>query len=136
LQHVPFFIHGPNFIQPKKIERNGNLIDLFPTAASLAKINHTNYTLGVNLLDSSSTQSSSFVYLKINGEPAVGLIQDSLYFSKTTISKTTKLYNLKTSDLKDIQNENPFRAREMERLLEAYYHATKYLYFNNKKSNE
>lgn len=136
LQHVPFFIHGPNFIQPKKIERNGNLIDLFPTAASLAKINHTNYTLGVNLLDSSSTQSSSFVYLKINGEPAVGLIQDSLYFSKTTISKTTKLYNLKTSDLKDIQNENPFRAREMERLLEAYYHATKFLYFNNKKSKE
>lgn len=136
LQHVPFFIHGPNFIQPKKIERNGNLIDLFPTAASLAKINHTNYTLGVNLLDSSTTQSSSFVYLKINGEPAVGLIQDSLYFSKTTISKSTKLYNLKTNDLKDIQNENSFRARKMDSLLEAYYHATKYLYFNNKKSNE
>jgi len=135
-QHVPFFIHGPNFIKPKSISRNGNLIDLFPTLASLAKINHTNYTLGVNLLDSISNQSSSFVYLKINGEPAVGLIQESLYFSKTTSSKTTTLYNLKDKDLRDIQNENPLKAIKMDSLLEAYYHSTKYLYFNNKKSDK
>ena len=135
-QHVPFIIHGPGFIAPEINLKNGNLIDLFPTVASLAKINHTNYTLGSNLLDSISNQSSSFVYLKINGEPAIGLIKDSLYYSKTIIGKATNLYNLNTKELKDIQNKNSLRAQEMDSLLEAFYHSTKYLYFNNKKSSK
>jgi phosphoglycerol transferase MdoB-like AlkP superfamily enzyme len=133
LQHVPFFIHAPNFIKKGTIAKNGKLIDLFPTVASLAKVNHTNYTLGNNLLDSIPKKTASFVYLKINGEPAIGLVQDSLYYSKTNISNTTGLYNLNTKEVKDIKKENPLVAKKMDSLLSAYYHSTKYLYFNNKK---
>ncbi|KGL63688.1 LTA synthase family protein [Polaribacter sp. Hel1_85] len=133
LQHVPFFIHGPEYVKSKTISKNGKLIDLFPTVASLAKLNHTNYTLGSDLLDSNAINSASFVYLKINGEPAVGVIQDSLYYSKTIVSKKSALYNLKTKDLKDIKNKNPFETKKMDSLLNAYYHSTKYLYLNNKK---
>ena len=133
LQHVPFFIHAPKYIEPKVISKNGKLIDLFPTVMSLAKIGHTNYTLGNNLLDSTNTNNASFVYLKIKGEPAVGLIQDSLYFSKTNISKYTSLYNLKDTRLIDIKEEYPLEAKRLDSLLSAFYHSTKYLYFNNKK---
>jgi phosphoglycerol transferase MdoB-like AlkP superfamily enzyme len=133
LQHVPFFIHAPKFTKAKTISKNGKLIDLFPTVASLAKLNHTNFTLGNNLLDSTNSKNASFVYLKINGEPAVGLLQDSLYYYKTNVTKTTGLYNLKTNELKDIKNEYPLKTKEMDSLLNAFYHATKYLYFNNKK---
>ena len=133
VQHVPFFIHAPKYVKNKTISKNGKLIDLFPTIASLAKINHTNYTLGNNLLDSIPNKTTSFVYLKINGEPAVGLIQDSLYYSKTNISKTAALYNLNTKELKDIKAENVSITKKMDSLLNAYYHSTKYLYFNNKK---
>ncbi|QVY66690.1 LTA synthase family protein [Polaribacter sp. Q13] len=132
-QHVPFFIHAPNLIKIGTISKNGKLIDLFPTVASLAKINYTNYTLGNNLLDSIPKKTASFVYLKINGEPAVGLLQDSLYYSKTDISKTTGLFNLKTKEVKDIKDTYPLVAKKMDSLLSAYYHSTKYLYFNNKK---
>lgn len=135
-QHVPFFIHAPKFVAPKTYTKNGKLIDLFPTVMSLAKINHTNYTLGNNLLDSTNTNNASFVYLKIKGEPAVGLIKDSLYYSKTNLSNFASLYNLKDKELKDIKNENPLIAKKMDSLLAAYYHATKYLYYNNKKSNK
>lgn len=133
-QHVPFFIHAPKFLKPKTSTKNGKLIDLFPTLASLAKINHTNYTLGNNLLDSTNTKNVSFVHLKINGEPAVGLIKDNLYYSKTTITNTTEMYNLKEKELSNIKNENPKIAQEMDSLLNAFYHSTKYLYFNNKKT--
>ena len=133
LQHVPCFIHAPKFVKTETISKNGKLIDLFPTVASLAKINHTNYTLGNNLLDSIPNKTASFVYLQINGEPAAGLIQDSLYYSKTNISKTTGLYNLNTKEIIDIKKENPSVANKMDSLLSAYYHSTKYLYFNNKK---
>ena len=133
LQHVPFFIHAPNFVTPEIIHKNGKLIDVFPTIASLANLDHTNYTLGNNLLDSIPKKPVSFVYLKINGEPAIGLIQDSLYYSKSTVSKKTNLYNLKTKDLKDIKEDNALIANKMDSLLNAFYHSTKYLYFNNKK---
>ena len=132
-QHVPFFINAPKFVKKGTITKNGKLIDLFPTVASLAKVNYTNYTLGNNLLDSIPKKTASFVYLKINGEPAIGLIQDSLYYSKTNVTNTTGLYNLNTKEVKDIKNDNPLVAKKMDSLLSAYYHATKYLYFNNKK---
>jgi phosphoglycerol transferase MdoB-like AlkP superfamily enzyme len=136
LQHVPFLIHAPKFIKPTVINKNGKLIDLFPTLISLAKIDHINYTLGNNLLDTTRTNSTSFVYLGINGEPAVGLLQDSLYYAKTNISNTAGLYNLKEKSLTDLKLNFPKKTAEMDSLLEAYYHATKYLYFNNKKSTK
>ena len=134
LQHVPFLIHAPKFVKPSVISKNGKLIDLFPSLISLAKINHINYTLGNNLLDTKDTNSTSLVYLKINGEPAFGLLQDSLYYAKTNITNTSGLYNLKEKSLIDLKLKFPKKVTKMDNLLEAYYHATKYLYFNNQKS--
>lgn len=131
--HIPFLIHAPKFIKPAVIKKNGKIIDLFPTVINLAKINHTNYTLGNNLLDSTYTKTSSFVYLKIKGEPAVGIIKDSLYYSKTRVSNTSGLYNLNEKSLTDLKGIYPKQLKQMDSLLEAYYHSTKYLYFNNKK---
>ena len=133
LQHVPFLIHAPKFIKPEVIDKNGKLIDLFPTVISLAKINHTNFTLGNNLLDPRYTNTSSFVYLGINGEPAVGLLKGNLYYYKTNITNTTGLYDLNEIGLMDLKAKYPIETQKMDSLLEAYYHATKYLYFNNKK---
>ena len=39
VHHVPFFIHAPKFTKAKDISRFTKLVDLVPTAASLAKIN-------------------------------------------------------------------------------------------------
>ena len=136
LQHVPFFIHSPELIKPKSYSMNGKLVDIFPTVMSLLKINHTNYTLGKNLLDTLQNKNpSSFVYLKMKGEPTVGILQDSLYYSKTNITKTSSLYNLNDKNLKDLKQKYPNTAKSMDSLLSAYYHSTKYLYFNNKKIN-
>lgn len=134
LQHVPLIIHAPKIIEPTENFSYGKLIDLFPTVMSLMKINHTNYTLGRDLLDTTaSKKSSSFVYLSMNGEPTVGILKDSLYYSKTLVTKTTGLYDLRTKSLDNLQEKYPLKSSEMDSLLMAYYHSTKYLYFNNKK---
>ena len=134
LQHALLFIHAPKFVKPDVISKNGKLVDLFPTVMSLIKMNYTNYTLGRDLLDETNYKNaSSFVYLKMKGEPTTGIIQDSLYYYKTNISKINGLYNLKANKLKDLKVEYPEQTSAMDSLLSAYYHSTKYLYFNNKK---
>lgn len=132
-QHVPFVIHAPNFIEPQAIQKNGNLIDLFPTLMSLAKVNHTNYTLGKDLLDA-STENASFIYHQLKGEPEIGLLKDSLYYSRTISSNKTHLYDVKSKSLTDIKKDNVLQAQQLDSLLNAYYYSTKFLYFNNKKS--
>lgn len=137
LQHVPFIIHSPKYVTPNEISYNGKLIDIFPTVMSLLKIDHINFTLGRDLLDTINFKNtSSFVYLNMKGEPTVGLIKDSLYYYKTNISKKTGLYNLKAKKLENIKDRFSNEIFQMDSLLSAYYHSTKYLYFNNKKLSE
>ncbi|MGY8939528.1 MAG: hypothetical protein ACKVK4_06055 [Flavobacteriales bacterium] len=89
--------------------------------------------MGNNLLDPNYIDTSSFVYLKIKGEPATGLLKDSLYYNNTRITNTSGLYNLNEKSLTDLKDTYSEQLKEMDSLLEAYYHSTKYLYFNNKK---
>jgi hypothetical protein len=43
------------------------------------------------------------------------------------------LYSLQAKTVENIQYNKPALAKQMDSLLSAYYHTTKYLYFNNKK---
>jgi len=133
LNHVPFFINAPKFITPQVIDKYAKLIDVFPTATSIAKVDYTNYTLGRNLLDSTNTKNVSFICTQNKGEKAVGLLKDNFYFEKTNISKKTGLYNLNKNSIVDIKLEKPMISQQMDSLLSAYYHSTKFLYLNNKK---
>ncbi|WP_282073593.1 LTA synthase family protein [Polaribacter atrinae] len=136
VHHVPFFIHAPKYIEPQVVDKYAKLIDVFPTATSLAKVEYTNYTLGRDLLDSTNTDTAAFVYVQSKGEKGVGLIKDNFYYEKTNISKKASLYSLQTKEIKDIKLDKPNITQQMDSLLSAYYHSTKYLYFNNKKIEE
>ncbi|EAR12682.1 sulfatase family protein [Polaribacter irgensii 23-P] len=133
VHHVPFFIHSPRYAKPQKITKYAKLIDVFPTVTSLAKINYDNYTLGQDLLDSMTNNTAAFVYLQNKGEKAVGLLKDGYYLEKTNSSKKSSLFSLETNKVKNIKLEKPEIAQAMDSLLSAFYHSTKYLYFNNKK---
>jgi len=133
VHHVPFFIHSPKYVKPNINDKYAKLVDVFPTATSLAKIDYVNYTLGSNLLDSTYTNTAAFVYNQNKGEKAVGIIKDGFYYEKTNISKKTSLFDLKTETVKDVKLTDPLLTQQMDSLLSAYYHSTKYLYFNNKK---
>jgi phosphoglycerol transferase MdoB-like AlkP superfamily enzyme len=136
LHHVPFFIHAPKYVKPQEIDKYAKLVDVFPTATSLAKVDYINYTLGRDLLDSTTINTAAFVWSQSQGEKAVGLLKDDFYYEKTNISKKTSLYSLQTNTVKDIKLDKPTIAQQMDSLLSAYYHTTKYLYFNNKKQSK
>jgi phosphoglycerol transferase MdoB-like AlkP superfamily enzyme len=133
LNHTPCFIHAPKYTKPQVVDTYAKLIDVFPTATSLAKIDYVNYTLGRDLLDSTTTNTAAFIYTQNKGEGAVGLIKDGFYYEKTNNSKKANLYRLETNKAKDIKFDKPAVAKQLDSLLSAYYHTTKFLYFNNKK---
>ena len=109
------------------------LADLFPTLATVAKSDYTNFTLGSNALDTLKTNSFGFLYIKIKGEPGIGLIQNNFYFTKTIQNNFKSLYKISDKENKDVSNLYPEIASSMDSLLTSYYHSTKYLYYNNKK---
>lgn len=133
VHHVPFFVHAPKFTKSKVISKFTKLVDIVPTAASLANISYTNYTLGSNALDSVQATDFAFIYKAINGEPAIGLLQNDFYYTLTTISNSANLYDFNGNDLTDIKKDHPIVTKQMDSLLRGYYNATKYLYYNNKK---
>jgi len=134
VHHVPFFIHAPNYLQPRVDDRFSHLIDLFPTIAGFAKINHTNYTLGTNLLDSTACKEPvAFLYKSIIGEPVIELLRGDFVFSRTLQTHKTSMYLLDSDKLIDVQAFYPTEAKKMDSLLQAFYHSTNYLYYNNKK---
>jgi len=133
VHHVPLFIHAPKFLEPQKINNTSKLADLFPTLATIAKSDYTNFTLGSNALDTLKTDSFGFLYLKINGEPGLGLIQNDFYFTKTNYNNSTSLYKLSDEEQIDVSDTYPNVASKMDSLITSYYHSTKYLYYNNKK---
>ena len=136
VHHVPFFVHAPKFTDSKVISRFTKLVDIVPTAASLANINYTNYTLGSNALDAENGTDFAFLYQAINGEPAISLLQNDFYYTLTTVSYTTNLYDFNGKDLTDIKKDHPIVTKQMDSLLRGYYNATKYLYYNNKKTKQ
>lgn len=134
VHNVPFFIHAPKYVKPIEIKKYTNLIDIVPTAASLANIQYTNYTLGSNALDKNTKTNFAFLYQKIKGEPAVTVLKDSLQYSKTIHSNYSHLYNMNADKEKvDIKKNYPNLYQKMDSLTNAIYHSTKYLYYNNKK---
>mgnify|MGYP002639589896 CR=1 FL=1 len=136
LFHVPFFVHAPKFVKPQQISSYKKLVDVVPTAASLANINYTNYTLGSNALDTINNTDNdfAFIYKNMNGEPGLGLLQNNFYYTLTSVTNTANLYNFKQKEVTDIKKEYPDVTKQMDSLIRGYYNATKYLYYNNKKT--
>lgn len=135
VHNVPFFIHAPKYIEPIEIKKYTNLIDIIPTAASLANIEYTNYTLGSNALDKKNKTNFAFLYQKIKGEPALTLLKDSLLYTKTIHGNYNYLYNKNAKKLKvDIKKNYPNLHQKMDSLINSIYYSTKYLYYNNKKN--
>ncbi len=133
VHHVPFFIHAPKLLKPQEITAYRKLVDVVPTAASLANISYTNYTLGSNATDTITKNNFAFLYQGINGEPGIAIIKDSLFFAKTTHSKKTFFYDIRDKEKIDVSGKFPTQKQELDSLTTSFYEATRYLYHNNKK---
>jgi len=128
-------MYSPTYIKPEIDSLPTNLMDVMPTMASYSGQEMTNYTLGRNLNDSFSKNRVSFFIDTRNGLTL--FIFDGRYILKHIVPTDEYLLFDINSDnpLKDIYNESNKNENiiKLKELLNAYYQATRYLMFNNKK---
>lgn len=134
--HVPLIVHSPNNLKPKVDSLPASLIDVFATAAKFAGIKHTNYSLGVDLLDTTIKDRVAFV-VPFKEEKSIGLIKNNIYIEKNLLNNTTYVYDLHSNDVtKNLNINNTQEWNSYKSLLEGMYQSSLYLMYNNKKENK
>ncbi|KAA2241795.1 sulfatase-like hydrolase/transferase [Chitinophaga agrisoli] len=132
-EHVPCIIYAPGRLKPQEVTRAGSLLDVYPTVANLAGVPHKNYTLGIDLLDTTYSNRYAFISYMKNLQWCTAVIGDQYMYELNTRSGKTALYDLKGDALKDVQQEHADTARALNNLTHGFYESTRYLMFNNKK---
>lgn len=129
--HVPLIVHAPGRLAPGVESKAGSQVDVFPTAAGLAGIEYSNYTLGRDLFDRRYDKDRvAFISGKLDTD--IRLIRDGWCFFDNRAGKQA-LYRLSDDKADDHQADNPEIFKEMRDLAEAFQESARYLLYNNKK---
>lgn len=132
--HVTAFMYSPAHVAPQVINTPGSLLDVYPTMASMVGLPYKNYTLGMNLFDSTRVNDKyAFITYLRNQQPYYSIIGDQYLYEINLVTNTTALYDLKGDPLKNIQAQQPDTAKNLDNLTRGFYESTRYLMFNNKK---
>ncbi|WP_167021148.1 LTA synthase family protein [Chitinophaga sp. Cy-1792] len=134
-EHVTSFMYSPKHIPGGQvITTPGSLLDVYPTVASMVGMPYNNYTLGMNLFDSTRV-NDKYVYIQYmrNQQPYYSMVGDQYMYEVNLKTGTTSLYDLKANPTKNVEAEHRDTAKYLNNLTRGYYESTRYLLFNNKK---
>ena len=131
-EHVPLLFYSPKLLQPKTILNVCSQLDVLPSAAYIARQNHTNTTLGKNLFDAKdSSQRVSFI-----ADPNtlnIGVVTNQFYWGRNNTTKEKFFVSVLNNDPIAKTPATDSIATHLEQLTQAWYETSKYLLFNNKK---
>ncbi|CAL1520075.1 LTA synthase family protein [Chitinophaga sp. MM2321] len=133
-EHVTAFMYSPAHLAAQQINSPGSLLDVYPTVAGMVGMPYKNYTLGVNLFDSSRV-NDKYVFITYirNQQPYYALLGDRYLYEINMKTDAAAMYDLQSDPLKNIRDEQPDTAKNLDNLTRGFYESTRYLMFNNKK---
>lgn len=135
--HVPLIVHAPGYLKPAVDSLPASLIDIMPTAASMAGIDYSNYTLGVDLNDTTLYNKRIAFIKPFKDIPYVGIIDNRYYMEKNLLDNKISVYDLRSDNIsRNIYNEDTNRWKVYKDMLNGYYETSLYMMFNNKKQSE
>lgn len=132
--HVTAFMYSPKHLAPQVINTPGSLLDVYPTVARMVGMPFKNYTLGVDLFDSTRLNDKYvFVTYLRNQMPYYAVLGNRYLYEINRVTDSAALYDLKADPLKNIRAQQPDTAKGLDNLTRGFYESTRYLMFNNKK---
>jgi hypothetical protein len=122
-------------LQPKTILNVCSQLDVLPSAAYIAKQNHTNTTLGKNLFNGSDS-SERMAFIADPNTFNVGIVSNQYYWGRNINTKEKFFVSvLNNSPVAKDATTDSIAAR-MENFTQAWYETSKYLLLNNKKRGQ
>lgn len=126
--HVPMIIYAPKILKPKKIDKIGGQIDLFPTVLGIINQPYVNNTLGIDLLKEDRD------YIVFNEDDKIATIDNEyLFVLKEDGSK--ELFKYINGDQNNYLDSLPDKARHMDIYLKSYLQTYQYILDNNMTSS-
>ncbi|MFY0253869.1 LTA synthase family protein [Chitinophaga sp. 30R24] len=133
-EHVAAFMYSPKHLAPQVVTTPGSLLDIYPTVAKMVGMPYKNYTLGVDLFDSTRVNDKYvFITYLRNQMPFYAVMGDRYLYEVNQSTNATAMYDLKGDPLKNIQTQQADTAKSLDNLTRGFYESTRYLMFNNKK---
>lgn len=133
--HTPLIIHASpalNLVEPGVSFMPASQVDIFPTAAGLAGIGHTNWTMGRNLFDSRFDDSRvAFIGGKRMDTPIRLVEGDYSYFDDNHGKE--QLFRIDQGPGEDLAKAEPERFERLRRLARSIDETARYMLFNNNK---
>lgn len=133
-QHIPLLFYAPSMLAPEKISKKVSQIDIMPSLASLCGEKVFYSGLGKNIFDKDSTKEhDAFIIDTDLGN--IGLVTENYFYRYNRKNKDEGVYSLLNNDPLKKGDPGDSLLRRMRGLTMGYYEISKYLLFNNKKSN-
>lgn len=129
--HVPLMIYAPGMLAPELRQEAASQADVFPTAAGLAGIEYTNWTLGRDLFGGRAREETNAAFISGKKDVPIRLVMDGYCFVDNRAGGQY-LYKL-SEDAVDYKEAEPERFARMRDLAWAYQVSAKYLLYNNRK---
>lgn len=130
--HVPLVIHAPWLLEPSIRPEAASQADVFPTAAGLAGIEYTNWTLGRDLLEEVNHPKEYAAFISGKNDVPIRLIMDGYCFIDNRAGEQF-LYDLQ-GNATNLKESQPTRFARMRDLALGFQATSKYLLYNNKKT--
>ena len=131
--HATCFIYSPSAVKPAVIDHPVSLVDVYPTMAKMVGMPVKNYTLGLDMLDSTYAGRYAFSIYAKNLQSCMAVIGERYQYEINMKTQESALYDLQGDPLKNVKSQQPDTAKALDHLTRAFYESTRYLMFNNKK---
>ncbi len=119
--HIPLIIYAPKILEGnKKISQPGEQIDVLATLMGILKLDYTNRSLGVDIIN----EKRDFVFF--NEDNNIGCLNDSLFYIQRECGFNS-LYFYKKEDLRNYIEKFPDLAAQMKNYAESMFQAAQFL---------
>jgi phosphoglycerol transferase MdoB-like AlkP superfamily enzyme len=130
---VPLAIWAPGLgLEPRRIEQPATLVDILPTVAALAGVEHVNTTLGQDLLSPDLDPDRGVFLLVDEDRPRLGWMDRRFFYAVDGDGSRPVLQDRSGADpAADVSAAHPEVVARMSAELRAYYQTAQYLLEHN-----
>lgn len=129
-EHVPLLFYSPKFVKPETNSGVCSQLDVLPSIAHLAKQNHRNTSLGMNLF--SEVPKERYAFIADPDKNSIAVVGNEYYWERSSAGVEAFASVLNDDPIPQTAYADSVK-NYMKKIAEAFQETSRYLLLNNKK---